>query len=348
MILFAAMLGGCSNKDLNQQAVAKVNDEEISVLEVREYLGAPGGIMVFDSMPIEQKSGVVEQLIAVRLVAQAGKAMGINDTLEYQDAVQKGEVAVIVDAMVRNEVQKKLKLDDKELKAETDKIKKENEGISDADAKTQASKAVIERQLRQLQKDLVDTARNETGASIDNNVLEQIGKGKKISDDTVLASAGSEKILYSDVKKTIAETPMLAAFQNQKDPEMAKALVSRILEQEIVLRALKAYATGQGVEKSEAYKTSRLNMERAIIANMMFDNVAVVPQVSDEELVADYKRRVQMMQGNNSQVPSFDMVKEQLREILKNYKRQAAFEEYINGLRKQGKVSVNEDILKKV
>jgi len=347
-ILFAVMIGGCSKKDFNQKIVAKVNEEGISVLEVREYLGAPNGILTFESMPLEQKSNLVEQLVAVRLVVQAGRAIGIDNTVEYKDSIDKGEMAVIVDAMIRKEANDKLKLDAKEVKEEADKIKKENAGISDADATLQASKAVIERQLRQFQKDLIEISRKETNASIDNNVLEQIGKGKKISDDTVLASAGSEKILYSDVKKTIADTPMLSAFQHQKDPEMIKALISKVLEQDIVLRALKAYAAGLNVEGSEVYKTSRLNMERAIIANMMFDNVVLVPAVSDEEVVADYHRRVQMMQGDKSQVPPFESVKEQLREILKNYKRQAAFEEYVEGLRKQGKVTVNEDILKKL
>ncbi|MCL1926558.1 MAG: SurA N-terminal domain-containing protein [Syntrophorhabdaceae bacterium] len=348
VILFALMIGGCSKKDFNKQIVADVNGEKISVLELREYLGAPNGIMAFDSVPLEQKKNVLDQLIGIRLVVQAGRVMGIDNTPAYKDAAEKGEEAVIVDAMIRKEAQEKLKLDEKEVKEETDKIKKENEGISDTDAAVQASKAIIDRNLRQIQKDLVETAKKETEASIDNNVLEQIGKGKKISDDTVLASAGSEKILYSDVKKIISETPMLSSFNSQKDPEMAMALVSKIIEQDIVLRALKAYAAGKGMESSEMYKISRLNMERAVIANMMFDNVAVVPQVSDEEVMADYNRRAQMMQGDKSQVPSFGMVKEQLREILKNYKRQAAFGEYVEGLRNQGKVTVNEDVLKKV
>lgn len=347
VILFAAMIGGCAKKDLNKQVVANVNEEEISVLEVREYLGAPAGLFAFTSMPMEQKRNVVEQLIAIRLLVQAGKAIGIDEALEYKDAINKGEMAVLIDAMIRKEAQEKLKLDEKEVKEELDNLK--NEGISDADATARASRAVIDRQLRQLQSDLVDTARRETGASIDENVLELIGKGKKISDNTVLASVGNEKVLYSDIKKMISDTPMLSEFYKQKDPEMTKALVSKILEQDIVLRALKAYAEDQSIKDSESYKTSMVNMERAIIANIMFENVSIVPQVSDEEVMAEYNQRVvQRMQGNESQAPPFDSVKEQLREILKTYKRQAAFEEYIEGLRKQGKVKVNEDILKKM
>jgi len=90
-------------------------------------------------------------------------------------------------------------------------------------------------------------------------------------------------------------------------------------------------------------------MERAVVANMLFDNVTGgLPAVSDEEVAADYARRVQMMQGDKSKAPPIDAVREQLREVLKNQKRRAAFEEYIEGLRKKGKVTVHEELLPKV
>ena len=46
-IACAALTGGCSKKDFNREAVATVNGEEITVLELREYLGAPTGIFAF-------------------------------------------------------------------------------------------------------------------------------------------------------------------------------------------------------------------------------------------------------------------------------------------------------------
>jgi hypothetical protein len=282
-------------------------------------------------------------------VVQSGKALGLDNTQEYKDTLKKNEIGVLVDALIRKEAAEKLKLDEKEVKAEAEKIKKENAGITDADATGRASKAIVGRQLRKIQKDLVATARTETGASIDNAALDRIGKGEQVPDNAVLASAGSERILYGDVKKIISEMPMLPIRQGQQDPDVTKALVSRILEQEIVLRALKAYASKQGVEKTEVYKSSRRNMERAVIANMMFDNVAgSTPPVSDEEVAADYNRRVQMMQGDKAKAPPLEGVKEQLREVLKNQKRRVVFEEYIDGLRKKSKVTVDEDALKKV
>ena len=115
---------------------------------------------------------------------------------------------------------------------------------------------------------------------------------------------------------------MLPIRQDQQNPEVTRALVTRILEQELILRSLKAYSKKQGVDGSEEYRTAQRNMERAVIANMLFDNVAgVSPEVSDEEVAADYARRVQMMEGDKAKAPPIDAVKEQLREILKNQKR---------------------------
>jgi len=348
-IVVAALAGGCSKKDFNREVVATVNGEEITALELREYLGAPTGIFAFPDMPAEQKRKAVDQLIAGRLVVQEGRAMGLDKTQEFMGTIKKNELGVRVDALIRKEAGKKLKLDEKEIKAEAEKIKGENAGISESEAAGRASKAIVGRQLRKLQKDLVVDARKETGAAVDNAVLDRIGKGETLPDNAVLASAGDEKILYGDVKKLIGEMPMLPIRQDQANPEVTRALVGRVLEQELILRSLKAYSKKQGVEGSEEWRTAQRNMERAVIANMLFDNVAGTSTVvSDEEVAADYAKRVQMMQGDKGKAPPIDAVREQLREILKNQKRRASFEEYIETLRKKGKVRVNEDVLPKV
>ena len=296
VILIAAFLGGCSQNDFNKQVVATVNGEDISVLDAREYLGAPVGSFSLDGMPLEQKKAVLDQLIAIRLAAQSGKAMGIDNTQEYKDAFKKNEIGVTADALIRRELIKRLKLNEKEVKAEVEKIRKENAEISDAEATLQASKAIVGQKLREIQKKLIEAARKETGVSFDNNAIEQISKGEKIPDNAVLASAGDEKILFSDVKKIISDTPMLASFYEKQDPEITKALVSKIVEQDIILRSLKAYAAKHGLEGSKEYKSSLLNMERAVIANLMFDNVSSgATRASDEEVAAEYNRRVKEM-----------------------------------------------------
>ncbi|MGE5247257.1 MAG: hypothetical protein ACM3L8_02820 [Verrucomicrobiota bacterium] len=340
---------GCAKKDINQEVVATVNGDKIKVVDVREYFGVPGGIFALPSIPADQKKKAIEQMVAGRLLVQEGRALGLDNTDEYRETVKRNEVGVRINALFRKVASEKLKLDDKEVQAEAAKIRKENPGVSEADATARASKVLIDRQVRQIQKDLVATARKETRATIDNAVISQIGKGSKVQDNAVLATAGDEKILYGDVKKMIREMPNLPIMKGMQTPEQAAALINNILEQELTVRALIAYSKMQGIDGSEWYRTAQQNMERSVIANMTFDKISLKdPPVSDKEIADDYARRVKMMPAGGQKPPPLAAVKEQLRGILKNEKRREAFEEHIEGLRKKAKVTVVDAVIAKV
>ncbi len=348
-IACAAVAGGCSKKDVNQEVVATVNGESIMVIELREYLGVPAGIFALPGVPVEQKKQAVDQVVAGRLLVQEGRNLGLDNTPEYKGTVRQNETGVRINALFRKEASERMKLDDKEVRAEAAKIKGENSGISEADATDRASKAVIDRQVRSIQKELVATAKKETGAAVDNAVMERIGKGDPLSDNAVLASAGDEKILYAEVKKIIREMPMLPIAPGQQNPQMTVALITRILDQELTLRALVAYSRKRGVDGSDWYRTARQNMERAVIANMVYDKVSLKdPAVTDEEVAAEYGQRVRMMEGEKQKAPPLAAVKEQLRDLLKSGKRRGAFEAYIGDLRKKAKVTVNDAVLPKI
>jgi len=345
----AALAGGCAKKDVNQEVVASVNGEEIRVVELREYFGVPGGVFALTVVPEGQKKNAVEQMVAGRLLVQEGRALGLDNTDEYRDTVKRNELGVRINALFRKVASGQLALDDNVVRTEATRIRKENEGMSEADATGRASKLVIDRQIRQIQKDLVVTAKKETGAAIDNAAVGRIGKGLAVPDNAVLASAGDEKILYGDVKKIIREMPQLPILQGMQTPEQSALLIENVLNQELTLRALIAYSKKLGIDGSEWYRTAQKNMERTVIANMTFDRVSLkdVP-VTDEEVAADYKRRVQMMGTGGQKPPPLSAVKEQLREALQNQKRRTAFEEHIEGLRKKAKVTVNDGVLPKV
>ena len=341
-----AFAGGCARKDVNQEVVATVNGDDLKVVELREYFGVPGGVFALPGIPVDQKKKAVEQMIAGRLLVQEGRALGVDNTDEYRETVKRNEVGVRINALFRKVASGKLKLDDKDVQAEAAKIRKANADISEADAVARASKMLIDRQIREIQKELVATAKKETGAAIDNAVVEKIGKGFRLQDNAVLASAGDEKILYGDVKKVIRDMPNLPILQGEQTPEQSAALIANILNQELTVRALVAYSRMQGIDGSEWYRTAQRNMERTVIANLTFDRISLKdPPVSDKEIADDYARRVKTMPGGGQKPPPFSAVKEQLRGVLKNAKRREAFEEYIEGLRKKAKVTVNDAVL---
>jgi hypothetical protein len=344
-----AFAAGCAKKDVNQEVVATVNGENLKVVDVREYFGVPGGIFALTVVPVEQKKKAVDQMVAGRLLVQEGRALGVDNTDEFRETVKRNEVGVRINALFRKVASAKLKLDEKDIQAEAAKIRKESPDVSEADATGRAMKILIDRQIRQIQKELVETAKKETHAAVDNAAVARIGKGLNVPDNAVLASAGDEKILYADVKKTIREMPNLPVLRGSENLEQAEALINNILSQELTLRALIAYSRTQGIDGSEWYRTAQRNMERTVIANMTYERVSLKdPPVTDNEVAEDYARRVKMMGNGPQKPPPLSAVKEQLRGVLKSAKRREAFEEHIDGLRKKGKVTVNDDVLPKV
>ena len=208
LLLLAGIAGGisiagCASKDVRQEAVATVNGEEVKGVELREFLGVPAGVFAVVEIPVEKKKEALDQLVGVRLLAQEGRSRGIDNTSQYKEILQRNDQLVRIKALVRKEVEAKLKVTDKEIKAEVAKVKEANKGISDADAAMRAVKSVSGSQVQKIQEDLIAAAKKDTAAAVDNQAVARIGKEENVPDNVVLASAGDEKILYGDVKKIL-------------------------------------------------------------------------------------------------------------------------------------------------
>src|SRR5512140_1546971 len=162
-------VSGCASK-VGQETVATVNGDAIKGGELREALGVPAGVFAVVDIPVEKKKAVLDQLVAVRLLAQEGRSLGIDNTPEYKATVEQNDQLIRIKALMRNEIEAKLKVTDKEIKAEIAKIQEVNKGISGADAAMLAVKSVSEGQIQKIQEDLIAAAKKETSGS-DNVVL---------------------------------------------------------------------------------------------------------------------------------------------------------------------------------
>jgi hypothetical protein len=354
MLLLAAgiaggmFVAGCSGKDVRQEAVATVNGDEIKGTELREFLGVPAGVFAVVDIPVETKKEALDQLVAVRLLAQEGRSRGIDNTTEYKEILQRNDPLVRIKALVRMEIEAKLKVTNEEIKAEIAKVKEANKGISDADVATRAVKSVSDSRIRKIQEDLIAAAKKETLAAVDNQAVARIGKEGNVPDNAVLASAGDEKILYGDVKKILRGLSPGGAPHGQTDLSKNPALVGNILERELTMRALAAYAKKQGVDGSEGYKSIRLEMERFILRSLVADNVvAGNVEVTDKEIEAAYAEHSAQMVRNGKKIP-LSMVKEQIRAALRNEKGTKAIDAYLVELKKKAKITVNDAVLPKV
>jgi hypothetical protein len=341
-------VAGCASKDVRQEAVATVNGDEIKGIELREFLGVPAGMFAVVDIPVEKKKEALDQLVEVRLLAQEGRSRGIDNTPQYKEILQRNDQLVRIKALVRKEIEGKLKVTDKEIKAEIAKVKEANKGISDADAATRAVKSVSDSPIRKIQEDLIAAAKKETAAAVDPKAVARIGKEENVPDSVVLASAGDEKILYGDVKKVLRGLSPGGAPHGQPDLSKNPVLVGNILERELTMRALAAYAKKQGVDGSEGYKSMRQEMERFVLRSLVADNVvAKNVEVTDKEIEAAYTEHSATMVRDGRKVP-LAMVKEQIRAALRNEKGKKAIDAYLVELKKKAKITVNDAVLPKV
>ena len=354
MLLLAAgiaggmFVAGCSSKDVRQEAVATVNGDEIKGTELREFLGVPAGVFAVVDIPVETKKEALDQLVAVRLLAQEGRSRGIDNTTEYKEILQRNDPLVRIKALVRMEIEAKLKVTNEEIKAEIAKVKEANKGISDADAATRAVKSVSDSRIRKIQEDLVAAAKKETLAAVDPKAVARIGKEKNVPDNVVLASAGDEKILYGDVKKILRGLSPRGGAHGQPDLSRNPGVIGNILEREMTMRALAAYAKKRGIDGSEGYKSMRLEMERFILRSLVADNVAAGNvEVTDKEIEAAYAEHSATMVQDGKKIP-LAMAKEQIRAALRNEKGTKAIDAYLVELKKKAKITVNDAVLPKV
>lgn len=342
-------VAGCSSKDVRQEAVATVNGDPIKVSELREFLGVPAGVFAVPDIPVDRKKEALDQVVAVRLLAQEGRTLGIDNTPEYKEILRQNDPVVRIKALLRKEIEEKLKVTNEEIKAEIAKLKEGNKGISDADAAMRAVKSVSGTRIQKIQEDLIVAAKKETGAAVDNQAMERIGKEGDVPDNVVLASVGDEKILYGDVKKILSGLSPGMGAKGQPDLSKNPVMIGNILERELAMRALAAYAKKQGVvDGSEGYKSMRGEMERFVLRGMMLENVSGKNiEVTDKEIQATYAEHSASMVRDGKKIP-LAMVKEQIRAALRNEKAKKIVDAYIGELRTKAKITVNDAVLPKV
>ena len=351
LILVAAALAwgvsACSKTDVKNETVASVNGEDIKVMEVREALGVRGGDSPASMAPAERKKEALDRLVVTRLLAQDARGKGLDNTGEFRQALAQNESGVLIAALFRKEMETKAKANEQEIQAEAKKLKAADNTISEKDAQARAGQMVSEKTQRKIEGDLVAAAKKEIPPSIDREAIQKIGKGEKVEDGAILGTAGTEKVSYGDVKQRLAT---VAPGGTHGGPDLSKnpVMIERILDRELTMRALAAYAKKQGLEGSDWAKTVRKELERSILVSLLADRV--VPKdvsVTDQEIEQAYAEHSQMLVRDGKKVP-LSAVKEQLRGFLQNNKRKKAIEEYIETLKKKAKITVNEAALAKV
>ncbi len=346
-VLLAGGITGCSKTDVKNETVASVNGEDIKVMEVREILGIRGGASPADKVPPERKKEALDRLVASRLLAQEARGRGLDNTAEFREALAQNEQGILITALFRKEMETKGKADDQEVQAEAKKLKAADNNISEKDAEARAGQMVSEKATRKIEADLIASAKKEIPPSVDHERIQKIGKGEKVEDNAILATAGAEKVSYGDVKRLIGS---ISPGGSHGAPDLSRnpMMVERILDREVTGRSLAAYAKKQGIEGTEWAKAVRKDLERSILINLLADKAVLKDvAVTDKEIGDAYNEHARMLVREGKKVP-LAAVKEQIRGFLQNNKRKKALEDYIETLKKKAKITVNESTLQKV
>jgi hypothetical protein len=337
---------GCSKPDAKAETVATVNGEEIKVGELREMLGIRGEASPAAQAPPERKKEALDRLIAGRLLAQDAKGKGLDNTSEFRQAMTENEPRILITALFRREMESKGKVDEKEVQAESKKLREADKNLSEKDADARASQMVSQRMNGKIEGDLIAAAKKEFPTSVQGDLVQKIGKGEKVEDGAILGTAGPEKVSYGEVKRMIGG--LAPGGHGTQDLSKNPMVIERLLDRELTSRALSAYARKQGLEGSESAKSVRKDLERSILINLLADKVVLKEvSVTDKEIADAYKERAEMFVRDGKKVP-LDQIKEQLRGFLQNNKKKKLLEDYIEGLKKQAKITVNEPALAKV
>ncbi|MBI5419604.1 MAG: hypothetical protein HZA60_05900 [Deltaproteobacteria bacterium] len=350
LLLFAsaAALGwlGCATADVKNETVASVNGDEIKVAELREFLGIRGGRSLASQVPAEKKKEALDRMVAGRLLAQDAKARGLDNTGEFREALGQNEQGVWITALFRKEMEAKGGIDEKAVKAEAKKLREADKNLSEADASLRAGQMVSEAKTRKIEGDLIAAAKKEMATSVNQEVVQKIGKGEKVEDSAILGSAGAEKLSYGEVKRLLAA--ISPGPHGGQDLSRNPVAIQRMLDREMTGRALVAYAKKQGIEGSEWLKAVRKELERSLLVNLLGEKVVLKEvSVTDKEISDAYAEHGQMFIRDGKKVPLAE-VKEQIRGFLQNSKRRKSIADYIAELKKKAKITVNEGLLPKV
>lgn len=338
--------GGCSTKDAKNETVAKVNGDDVKVVELREFLGSRGGVAPVTNLPVAKKKEGLDRLLAGRLLAQDARAEGLDNTDAFRSAVSGNEKGVLINALLRKEIASRVKIKDSDLKDQAKKMRGADNTLSGPDAEARAGQAIAEREIRKVEEDLIAAAKKDTPAKVDMVPIARIGKGEDVADNAVLATVGGENITYGQVRKVLqgAAPGPHGAEGLLKNP----IAIQRVVDREATGMAIYAYAKKQGLDGSEEMKSVRAEMERAVLINLLAEKVTAKDvSVTDKEVEAAYAEHAQRFIRDGKKIP-LAQVKEQLRAYLGNAKRRKALDEYVESLRKKAKITIDESVLPKV
>jgi hypothetical protein len=340
------MYSANAGADVKKEAVASVNGEKISVLELREALGLVGGGVYASWIALEKKKEALDRLIEVRLLEQSARARGLDNTEEFRDLMARNEQRMEVNALFRREAASGVSLGKEEVQQEARKLGKKEKNLSATEARARASAIVWEKGLRRIEGEVVAAARKDASATIDEEAIGRIGQAGSLEDNTILGTAGGGAIRYGDVRNVLGR--MAGGKHGGGDLSANPVAVRNLVDRELTGMALLAYARKQRAGDPEGLTAVRRETERAVLVNLLTEKVITKKiAVTDREIQDAYARHPGMLVRDGKPIPLSEVM-ERIRGIVLADKRKAAIDKYVGQLRKKAKIRIYGTLLSKV
>ncbi len=341
------LLAGCGSKGVVDETVATVNGNKITVLEVREAIGIPGGVVAASMFDIDQKKKVIDQIADARLLAQEARTLGYDNSSEFKEAVRGAESGLIVKGLFRKELAGMSKKIDGEIEAGTKELMAKDKSLKPGDARNRAGQTVFEGKLAQIQTEITAAARKAFPAKVDQATIARIAKGEAVPDDAIIGEAGSEKMTYAQAKGLV-EKATRGTQHTGKDFMKDEKVLASVVNQDLSNRSLLAYAQKQGTGKSPSFELDRSLLENAVLIGLLAEKVIFKGvTVSDKEIENTYTEHKEMFAKEGKVTPLAE-VRGQISEFLLNGKKQKAIEAFLAPLKAKAKVTVTESLVSKI
>jgi hypothetical protein len=343
------LMVGCSSGKAAKEPVATVNGTPISMIDVREALGIPAGVIAASGVPAAKKKEALNQVIETRLLALDARAHGFDNTAEFRDALKQNEKGIWITGLLRKAFESKTKdaKTENAIKEETGKLKASDKKLTEADARMRAVQVVFDGILRNLQNDLLGSAKKEFPYTVNQSTVSLVSKGESVADNAPLASGGADIVTYGDIKGLLKASAEGAAKAG-KGPSTDVMALTNALDREMQTRSLYAYAKKQEIDKGQSFASVRQGLEQSLLITMLLDKVVLKTiTVSDREIAETYDGHKDMFIQGGKALP-LAQVKDQIKGFLENEKRRKTVEAYVADLKPKAKITINEAILSKV
>jgi hypothetical protein len=343
----SVLVSGCSSEEAINETVATINGNRVSVMEVREASGIPGGLVSASMLDKDQKKKVIDQIAETRILAQEARTMGLDNSPEFKEAVQVGEAGIVIKGLFRKELDAKGKKIESEIETAAKALTAKDKNLKPADARFRAGQTVFGEKLNLVQKEVTEAANKAFPQKVDGAVLNKIAAGEKVSDDTVVGTAGTEKLTYGQTKALMEKATQgmkHAGKDFSKDP---KALAS-VIGQDLANRSLLAYAKQQGGDKGRWHELDRSLLENSVLIGILAEKVIFKDvSVSDKEIESAYGEHKDMFMKDGKLLPLAE-VRPQIANFLQNDKKRKAVEAFLAPLKAKAKITITESMLSKI